>query len=77
MTGHESEGGANEAADARDYDVDHYVRALRESFASRLARAFTPADFEAIFADPEQPSLFPLSPRTMHTCLTSHYRSPE
>ncbi|MFN8580286.1 MAG: DNA polymerase domain-containing protein [Gemmatimonadaceae bacterium] len=43
---------------ARDYDVEHYVRVLRDSFASRLARALTPDEFESVFADPDQPSLF-------------------
>ena len=46
------------APDRRDYDVEHYLRVLRESYASRLARAFTPEDFAAVFADPEQPSLW-------------------
>ena len=32
------------ATDPRDYDVEHYVRVLRENFAARLARAFTPED---------------------------------
>ena len=32
--------------DARDYDVEHYARLLRETFAARLVRAFTPADYE-------------------------------
>jgi DNA polymerase, archaea type len=45
-------------ADPRDYDVEHYVRQLRESFASRLARGVTPEDFEALVADPDRPSLF-------------------
>ena len=44
--------------DRRDYDVDHYVRVLRDNFASRLERAFTPDDYAALFADPAQPSLF-------------------
>jgi DNA polymerase elongation subunit (family B) len=44
--------------DPRDYDVDYYVRLLRASYAQRLARAFTPADFEAVFADPDQLSIF-------------------
>ena len=48
-----------ERADPRDYDVDHYVRVLRETFAARLARAFTPEDFAAVFADPEQPFALP------------------
>jgi len=38
--------------------VEHYVAVLRDTFASRLARALTPEDFAAIVADPEQPSLF-------------------
>lgn len=50
--------GAGAAADARDYDVDHYLRVLRETYAARLARAFAPDDFAALFADPGQPSLF-------------------
>ena len=45
-------------ADRRDYDVDHYARQLRQTFAARLACAFTPADYEAIFADADQLSLF-------------------
>jgi len=45
-------------ADPRDYDADHYVRVLRDNFASRLARAFTPDDFAAVFADPDQLQLF-------------------
>lgn len=52
--------------DGRDYDVEHYVRVLRENFASRLARAFTAEDFETLFSDPEQPSLFAPSFETMH-----------
>jgi DNA polymerase elongation subunit (family B) len=46
------------AADPRDYDVDHYVRVLSDTFASRLERAFHPDDFVELFRDPEQPSLF-------------------
>lgn len=44
--------------DPRDYDVAHYQRLLRETYAARLARAFTPGDFATVFADPEQPSLW-------------------
>ena len=44
--------------DPRDYDIDHYVRVLREQFADRLSRALTPEAFAAIVADPDQPSLF-------------------
>ncbi|HEU4881013.1 MAG TPA: DNA polymerase domain-containing protein [Longimicrobium sp.] len=46
------------AADPRDYDVDHYARVLRDTYAARLARALTPTDFAAVFADPDQLSLF-------------------
>jgi hypothetical protein len=42
----------------RDYDVDHYARVLRDTYAARLARAFTPGDFAAVFAEPDQLSLF-------------------
>lgn len=45
--------------DPRDYDIEHYVRVLRSNFAVRLARAFTPEDFAALFADPDRPTLFP------------------
>jgi hypothetical protein len=60
----------NESAAARDYDVDHYVRLLRDTFAARVARAFTPADFDAVFADPDQLSLLPPSLATMRPVLT-------
>jgi DNA polymerase elongation subunit (family B) len=59
------------APDRRDYDVEHYVRVLRDTFAARLARAFTPGDFDAVFADPDQPSLFPVSLAATRTVLTS------
>ncbi|MEP7347180.1 MAG: DNA polymerase domain-containing protein [Gemmatimonadaceae bacterium] len=69
----ESEHGTQSAdAESRDYDVEHYVRLLRDSFASRMARAFTAADFYAVFADPEQPSLFDSPFDTMRTRLTSY-----
>jgi DNA polymerase I len=44
--------------DRRDYDIQHYVRLLRDTYAIRLARAFTPADFATLFAADDQPSLF-------------------
>ena len=44
--------------DPRDYDVEHYLRVLRDTYAARFARALSPEDFAAVFADPEQPSLF-------------------
>jgi DNA polymerase I len=48
----------NPEQDRRDYDVPFYRRLLRETYAQRLARAFTAEDFAAVFAEPEQPSLF-------------------
>ena len=45
-------------ADPRDYDVDHYARVLRDTYAARLARALAPSDFAAVFADPDQLTLF-------------------
>jgi DNA polymerase I len=66
----DEEGSGPGGRDARDYDVEHYVRVLRDTFAARLARAFTPGDFDAVFADPGQPSLFPESLATTRTLLT-------
>jgi len=50
--------GATPAPDPRDYDVAHYVQQLRTTFAARLATAFTPDDFAAVFGDPDQLTLF-------------------
>lgn len=60
---------AVEDDDPRDYDVEHYVRALRANYATRLAKAFTAEDWLALFADPDQPSLFPLDVATMRPVL--------
>jgi DNA polymerase I len=49
--------------------VDHYARLLRETFAVRLERAFTPSDYEAVFADPDQMSLFAPPVATIRTVL--------
>jgi DNA polymerase, archaea type len=57
--------------DARDYDVDYYVRLLRTSYAERLARAFTPEDFGVVFADPDQLSLFSPPIESIRPVLTS------
>lgn len=46
------------SADPRDYDVEHYARVLRDTFAARLSRALSPGDFAAVFASPDQLSLF-------------------
>jgi len=58
------------AADPRDYDVEHYVRLLRDTYASRLARAFTAEDFGAVFADPTQLEMFAPSLSTIRPILT-------
>ncbi len=58
------------APDPRDYDVEHYVRVLRQTFADRLACALTPDAFIAVVADPEQPSLFASALDSAATVLT-------
>ncbi len=56
--------------DPRDYDVEHYMRVLRDAYAARLSRAFAPGDFAAVFADPEQPSLWSSSLAGIRPVLT-------
>jgi DNA polymerase, archaea type len=63
---------AEGSADPRDYDVEHYVRVLRDTYASRLARAFTPEDFAAVFADPSQMELFAPALAGIRPVLTRH-----
>jgi DNA polymerase I len=62
--------------DPRDYDVEHYLRVLRDTFAARFARALTPEDFAAVFADPEQPSLFARSLAGARPILTMIVQPP-
>ena len=57
--------------DRRDYHVEHYVRLLRDTFAARLARAFRMEDFDEVFADAAQPSLFASTIDTIRPVLTS------
>src|SRR5262249_17748837 len=52
------ENGESAPTDPRNYDIPYYARLLRETFAARLERAFTPDHFATLFADPQQPSLF-------------------
>jgi DNA polymerase, archaea type len=66
----EDESTVSGSADRRDYDIDHYARLLRETFAARLARAFTPDGYEALFADPDQLSLFTPPVASIGTVLT-------
>ena len=56
--------------DARDYDVEHYVRQLRENFASRLARGLAQEDLEAVVSDPDRPTLFARSLREAQPILS-------
>jgi hypothetical protein len=49
---------------------------LRETFAARLARAFTADDFATLFDDPLQPSLFATPIETIHPVLTSRMDAP-
>lgn len=44
--------------DRRDYDVEHYLRVLVTSYASRLRKAYTAEDFAQLFRSDEQLSLF-------------------
>jgi DNA polymerase I len=62
--------GATEIGDPRDYDVAHYERLLRDNFAVRLQRAFSPADYAVVFADPDQASLFAPPLETIHPILS-------
>ena len=56
--------------DLRDYDVEYYVRVLRETFAARLVRALTPEAFASLFADPDRPSLFDVPAASLVPILT-------
>lgn len=62
--------GATGTKTAPDYDVEYYVRLLRDSFAARLERAFCAADLAPMFADPVQPSLFAANTAAIKTVLT-------
>ena len=55
----EFDGEAVTGNDPRDYDVLHYTRLLRTTYAARLATAFSAEDFASVFAEPHQLPLFP------------------
>jgi DNA polymerase I len=55
--------------DLRDYDVPHYSRLLRETYAARLVRAFTPEDYANIFEDTGQLTLFTAPLTSIRTIL--------
>jgi len=63
-------GGRETDQGPRDYDVDYYLRLLRDTFAARLARGLSADDFAAICAAPEQPSLFERSLAEARPVLT-------
>ena len=54
----------------RDYDIDYYVRLLHDTYAERLARAFRAEDFDVVFADPDQYSLFTPPMESIRPVLT-------
>ena len=58
------------AGEVRDYDAEYYVRLLRTSYAERLARAFRPADFAALFAGTDQLALFEYPVGEIRSVLT-------
>ncbi|HJT57017.1 MAG TPA: DNA polymerase domain-containing protein [Ktedonobacteraceae bacterium] len=49
---------ADAIKDRRDYDVEHYLRVLVTSYASRLRKAYAAEDFAQLFRSDEQLSLF-------------------
>jgi DNA polymerase I len=65
----EEEGFGIRRTDPRDYDVTHYARLLHDTYAVRMARAFTPNDYAVVFADPGQMSLFTPAMSSIHTVL--------
>jgi DNA polymerase I len=67
------EEGGTEIGDPRDYDVGYYQRLLRDSFAARLQRAFTPNDYAVVFEDPDQASLFAPPLESIRPVLTSRH----
>jgi hypothetical protein len=49
---------------------------LRDTYAARLTRAFRPEDFAAVFADPDQPSLFSRPMECVQPILTPRPAAP-
>jgi hypothetical protein len=48
----------NDTENRHDYDVEHYLRVLVSSYASRLRKAYAAEDFEQLFRMEEQLGLF-------------------
>jgi DNA polymerase elongation subunit (family B) len=59
-----------EKPDPRDYDATYYTRVLRDIYASRMARALSRETFEAVFADPDRPTLFSVTLANAEPVLT-------
>jgi DNA polymerase elongation subunit (family B) len=53
-----AEGGRRGRADARDYDVAHYLQLFRTTYVGRLRKAFTAEDFNRLFRPNGQIGLF-------------------
>ncbi|MCE9669729.1 ribonuclease H-like domain-containing protein [Myxococcus stipitatus] len=70
-------GNTEAGVDPRDYDVEYYVRLLKETFAARLVRGLSPQDFATVFEDPGQPSLFTVSLADARPVLTVVAQPPE
>jgi DNA polymerase, archaea type len=49
---------ANDVKNRHDYDLEHYLRVLVTSYASRLRKAYAAEDFEQLFRVDEQLGLF-------------------
>lgn len=48
----------DDVANRRNYDIEHYIRVLFTSYATRLRKAYAPDDFERLFRTDEQLGLF-------------------
>lgn len=51
-----------DVANRHDYDAEHYIQVLRNSYVARLSKAFTKEAFEQLFRLDQQPSLFDVDP---------------
>jgi DNA polymerase elongation subunit (family B) len=56
--------------EVRDYDAEYYERLLRTTYAARLATGLGAEQFAAVFADPDQLSLFSPSLHGQEPILT-------
>ena len=61
---------AKNRVDNKNYDVEYYARLLHDSFAARLETAYSKENFETLFSDPRQPSLFTVNIALIKPILT-------